>query len=99
MKINFGKLGYAKVIKPAKMFEEAIRKKIMFEKEALDAIVKKQLVTVPEDHTIAVVAVANQDGVKLVTAVKIKEDWEIQAYAMAAKNHKIEYGASVQWSK
>jgi len=72
----------------------------MFEKEALDSIVHRELIKVPENHSIAVITVINSDGVKLVTAVR-KNGWEIEAYVehKLDKTHDFEYGAVIQWSK
>lgn len=73
----------------------------MFEKEALSNLVHQQLTTVPVDHKIAVVAVVNQDGAKVVTAIKIKDNWQIEGYAeiKGYGKHELGFGASVQWSK
>jgi len=71
----------------------------MFEKEAISKAVSEQLATVPKDHKIAVVTVADSNGVKVVTAVR-KGDWEVQGYATyKLEDHKVGYGASLVWSK
>lgn len=70
----------------------------MFESEALERIVQQQLQLIPDDHSIAVIAVTNGDGTRIVTAVR-KGDWKIGGYIESTKLNGIGYGAEVMWSK
>ena len=78
----------------------------MFEPQALQKIVKDSLVNVPEDHHMAIVTVANKDGVRTAVAVKINNEWDVQGYVDVKKSQlpntsklTAEYGVVVQWSK
>lgn len=70
----------------------------MFDKQALDKIVRRELVNIPPDSTIAMIAVVNQDSEKFVIVVKPNDEWEIQGYVEHSKTG-LGYGASVQWSR
>lgn len=72
----------------------------MFEQEAITKVVKEALVNVPEDHKVAMVTIANNDGVKAVVAAKIDDEWQIDFYGNYSipKKH-FDYGVVVQWSK
>lgn len=71
----------------------------MFDQAALNAVVKKTLdenVTIPEGARGAFVLVANNDGIKAVTALKIKGDWQIRGVVEYDRaDNDVQYGVSV----
>lgn len=78
----------------------------MFGAEETRKLVKEALIEVSEDHHLAVVTIANKDGVCMATAVKINNEWDIQGYVDIHKsqlpnntNLAVDWGAVVQWSK
>lgn len=89
---------YAKGYHSYKIDKPEMKRSKMFEKDALDSIVKRELNNVPQHHTIAMIAVANKDGERFAIAVKPNEEWEIQGY-VEHKETGLSYGASVQWSR
>lgn len=76
-----------------------IRRSTMFEKDAIDEIVKRELSNVPSHHTVALIAVVNKESEKFAIAYKPNEEWEIQGYVEHKNKTGLGYGASVQWSR
>lgn len=76
-----------------------LRRSTMFEKDALDEIVKRELANVPSHHTVAMIAVVNNEAERFAIAYKPNEEWEIQGYVEHEKKTGLGYGASVQWSR
>lgn len=76
-----------------------LRRSTMFDKEAIDQIVKRELANVPSHHTVALIAVANNEAERFAIAYKPNDEWEIQGYVEHEKKTGLGYGASVQWSR
>lgn len=69
----------------------------MFETEALRKSVREALVDVPKDSKVAILTVANQNGVKFVTAIKIDDNWDIQGFVQVQKDTVDNHGVNVDW--
>ncbi len=55
---------------------------LMFDPAALDAVVSRVLLNtpdIPEGHHGAFVTVANQDGIRAAIAIKVGDEWHVEA--------------------
>lgn len=71
----------------------------MFEDSALVEQAKTLVLALPADKTVALVGVVNTTGAHAIFVARVNNLWSVQSYVELDSDHKLDYGASVMFSK